>query len=191
MLIPIFEIVENTMQITSSLSNRVPVRSLSNQVPVVCIRTDAGSEIVAPAEILNTVNQFRSTGVQIRLSGHLKLSETMEFEGFTNLQIIGYGRAIIEQQHRYNDASPLALRNCQSISISDLTLLGTGTTEDDIPQQNALRIIQSRYVWVERCEFGPLAGQGTIKHGVHISDDSHWVWIRANRFYRITGCGIL
>ena len=167
--------------------------SSTKEVPVITVRADYGGENISPGKILSTANPFKSNGVQIELSGHLRLSEDMEFEGFNNLQFLAVGKAIIEQQNSYNDASPLSLRNCRSVYISGLKLLGTGDprSDDNVPQQNGLRIIRSRYVWVERCEFGPHRGDGTIKHGVSISDSSHWVWLHANHFHRVTGIGVI
>jgi hypothetical protein len=115
------------------------------------------------------------------------------FEDFHNLQVAGIGNAIIEQQNAYNEASPLTLENCGDVRVADLRFFGTGTPRPDgaVPQQTGMRVVRSRYVWVERCEFGPLAGEGTIMHGIHISDDSHWVWLRGNHFHRITASGVI
>ena len=111
----------------------------SGGVPVLGMVTDQAGETVSPQEILTPATPYKSSGVRIELSGHFKLTANLEFDGFLNLQLAGIGQAIIEQQHPFNDASPLTLRNCAAVRVADLRLLGSGTPRSVWPLSRTVR----------------------------------------------------
>src|SRR5436190_1609889 len=107
-------------------SKESPMRvtvSRPGHVPTVGIVSDPPDETISPSEVLTPLIPFKNSGVRVELSGHFKLSESLEFDGFLNLQIVGVGNAIIEQKNGYNDASPLVLTKCQYVRVLDLKLL--------------------------------------------------------------------
>lgn len=167
--------------------------SPAGQVPIVSFAAETLREPVQPVDLIGPVTPFKDTGVRIEITGQFLLSQSLVFACFNDLQLVGVGNAVLEQQNSFNGTSAVTLNNCTEVRIADLKLLGTGTPRQDAgaPEVIGLGIWGSRHVWVDRCLFGPTTLERTIQHGIHVADHSDWVWIRANRFRRITGSGVI